>query len=494
MGVMDKLIPANAPKILKASTYKNLVSSKKDVESTPSSGAATAPGFVPTAAEFGKFESETREQALAKGFSEYDVPTIFTTFMIFYLGFFGFTLLFMPGVFASDGLPFGLTNPAAYWTTITDEMDFIFRIAGAGFLCLVLGPFMDDILGMSGTPLGVSMSAFTHQMLIANFLTFAIFLYYTLWAPLGTAVPLTWMIQTFVAAFVFGWSLVEVSSGKLISYYAIFCTLYYGGFSLMLLTVPDILFGPPSPIKYWESWPTMAVMTARFLGSVMLSVVIGGYYLYVYSSTSSAFGFVKACTTWNVLVGFTFILPAFFGEGSAVANMWQIQLVAQVPIIVVGLYIELSGMSGPWMFSPMCPPKCGLNAETFNLVTFIWLVQFVPVMFTDPNMIMGPEPITGLPMFMEPWEETAKFFGKSWAIAVLVLILGPYLYGFNHVAVAKQSTFGFFAFCSIFGAYFFFFPTLMNPMTMIPLAASNFLLFCFGLYVVLTAAPGTPMV
>ena len=90
-----------------------------------------------------------------------DEPTIFTSFMVLYLGFFGLSMLLYPWVHAADVSPW---NPMAYWTTIDDKLAFSFRIAGASFLVIALGPFYDELFNGEG----VRMQAFTEQCAMLN--------------------------------------------------------------------------------------------------------------------------------------------------------------------------------------------------------------------------------------------------------------------------------------------------------------------------------------
>ena len=73
-----------------------------------------------------------------------DEATIYTTFMVIFYGFFGLTLLFYPYIHAAS------YNPMAYWTSMTDQLAFSFRIAGSTMLAIVLGPFLDEIFGGPG--------------------------------------------------------------------------------------------------------------------------------------------------------------------------------------------------------------------------------------------------------------------------------------------------------------------------------------------------------
>ena len=131
------------------------------------SGAAVAPAATPTivpgttAVSYAAVETHAPTATVSD-----DEPTIFTTFMIVYYGFFGLSLLIHPYVFAAS------YNPLPYWTSMSDELAFAFRITGGAFLTLVLGPFMDEMFG----GVGVVMSAFTRQLVFANTAIFLVFL------------------------------------------------------------------------------------------------------------------------------------------------------------------------------------------------------------------------------------------------------------------------------------------------------------------------------
>ena len=116
-----------------------------------------------------------------------------------------------------------------------------FRIAGTAFLVLVTGPFFDEIFGGAG----VKMMAFARQMCMGNAIAFFIFLYYTFYSPLPTAVPMIWKIQTIFAGVLLGWSICEVIFESLKKYYITFSTLEFGFFALTLMSFPDTLYGPP---------------------------------------------------------------------------------------------------------------------------------------------------------------------------------------------------------------------------------------------------------
>ena len=304
-------------------------------------------------------------------------------------GFFGITLLIWPWVHAADG-PF--YNPMAYWTTISDELGFALRIAGVAMLTLVKGPFFDEMFGGPG----VKMMPFARQMCYANILILFIFMYYSFYAPLATAISLIWKCQTYFAAAVVGWSVIEVvsSSASLKEMYKLFMAFYFGFFALGLVSLPSLWFGPPSPIKYWETWVPISLFCARSLGVGLLIAFIVGFYLH-----SKYDGFAKMCTVWNVAILGLATLPAYFQDGpSSVEYMWQIQLGMQIPVVMVGLYLELIRETGAWSLSLSCP-SWGLNAATYLFVSLLWFFLFVIVFYVDPNMMFGPSTPTGFPMF-----------------------------------------------------------------------------------------------
>merc|ERR1712167_296503 len=99
-------------------------------------------------------------------------------------------------------------------------------------------------------------------------------------------------------------------------------------------------------------------------------------YIYFYSNIDQ--GFKKMLTVWNVIIFALMVTPAYYGGASAIPAMWKIQLVIQVPLVVIGLYLEITGDTGPWK------------------------IAFVGVFLYDANAIMGPNSITGFPMFNTP--------------------------------------------------------------------------------------------
>ena len=120
MGLMNKLTP-------KKTTAKKHVEASHEAPTIVSKGKVAPAGVAPAG-------------VLPAGHGD-DESTVFTTFMILYYGFFGITLLVYPRLHCADG-PF--PNPLAYWTTISDETEFVFRLAGTAILTLVIGPFLDE--------------------------------------------------------------------------------------------------------------------------------------------------------------------------------------------------------------------------------------------------------------------------------------------------------------------------------------------------------------
>jgi hypothetical protein len=408
-----------------------------------------------------------------------DEPTWFTTFSLFYFGFFGITLLLYPQIHTSDagGL---FANPIAYWTSISDETAFTFRIAGAGFLTLVTGPFFDEMFGGAG----VTMMAFTRQMCMINLLIFVLFQYYTFYAPLASAIALIWKCQTAFGGLLLGWNIVEVVSSGLKEYYTLFLTAEFSFFALTLAIAPQTLYGPSSPLAYWNEWGDLALCTARSLGLGMIGLFIVGYYFF-----SSNPGYTKMCTLWNVAITGLMAIPAFYGGSSAVASMWMIQFVLQVPVLVVGLYLELSGQTGPWAFTFSCP-VWGLNFESFNMFSLVFNVPFVIAFFYDPNMMFGPSTPTGMPMFKEDLTETSLWFGKAWATAILLIVLGPYLFGLPARGVTKQLTVVYLFFTGLF-AYSLYAYSIFEVMMIGPMTGLNVILFGLGAYLALNS--GDPL-
>ena len=329
-------------------------------------------------------------------------------------------------IHAADASPW---NPAAYWTTISPSTAFAFRIAGGAFLTLILGPFLDEIFG----GVGVLMKAFTRQCLIFNFIAFFLFLYFSFYAPLDDAIPFIWKGQTIFAGFVLAWSIIEaIPLQYLPGSYVLFNVLMYSGFGVGLTAIPDLAFGPPSPVAYWNEWGPLDVLTGRSLGlSLLILITLGAVY-------ASGPGYCKQVTAFNLINTGLFVLPAFYGGSSAVTSMWLIQFVFTVPIVLVGIYLELVGATGTWAPAFSCP-ACGLNVESFNMFNLFFYLPFAAG-FLSPyaNLMFGPNTPTGFPMFNQEFGETALWFTKAWATCVLLLTLGPYLFSLSPVKTAKQ--------------------------------------------------------
>jgi len=257
----------------------------------------------------------------------------------------------------------------------------------------------------------------------------------------------------------------------------------FGFFAVGLISVPDLLFGPPSPIAYWTSWNDLAMMTARSLGLGMFVLFILGY---LYCGKTA--GYAKLCTVWNILLLAFCSQPAYFGGDASVASMWEIQFVFQIPFVVIGLYIEAKGLTGSWPLSFGCPPW-GLNAVTFNFVNLLFFLPFVGAFTTYPNLVFGPSTPTGMPMFTEDMDEVALWFGRTWAVSGFLLALGPYLFGMPHVKVTKLLTVAYLLYCALFG-YVIASSAVLNLMVAGPLIGVNFIFFAVGTYLSMPAQAG----
>lgn len=403
-----------------------------------------------------------------------DEPTFFTTFMVLFYGFFGLTLLINPSIHALDG-PF--PNPMAYWTTIDENTTFAFRLAGACFLTLVLGPFTDELFG----GVGVQMKAFTEQMFIANLLGFFIFVFYGFWSPLATAVPFMWRGQAVLASVILAWNLIELVTGsQLKAYYSDINAALYGFFGISLVAAPKLFFGPGSPVAFWSDWDDLSLFTARSLGFALLAIAGMGFY---YMEKNA---FCKQMTFFNLVNIALFIEPAFGNGKSSVDAMWEIQLVINLFIALVGIYLELSGNTGGFPCTFSCPP-CGANVASLNLFNVFFFGSFAAGFLYGPNELFGPTGMAatmmGQPMFTVDGGETATWFAKAWGVAELVIVLGPYVFGCNPTAVCKQTVAQYLIFPGMF-AYGIYAYDIFNPTMVIPLAVFNFILFCVGLYAV----------
>jgi hypothetical protein len=353
---------------------------------------------------------------------------------------------------------------------------------GAGFLTIVVGPFFDEMFGGPG----VTMMAFTRQSCMLSILLFLLFLYYAFYAPIATAIPIIWQAQAAFQGVFVGWAIVEVvsSSASLMEYYTLFLVLEFGFFGLSLASVPSLLFGPGSPFVYWNTWGDFAITVARSQGIGLLGLFVVGYYFF-----SKYKGFTKMCTVWNIGITILCAIPAFYGGSSANASMWQIQFCMQLPTIIVGLYLELAGVTGPWEISCSCP-SLGMNPETYNMFSLCFQFPFVVAFFYDPNMIFGPSTPTGFPMFKQDLTETGLWFGKGWGLTVLLTVLGPYLFGLPARGVTKQLAFLYLCFVGLFGwslyAFDFFVLLIVGPVSGV-----NFIFFAIGFYLALQS--GDPL-
>jgi hypothetical protein len=450
MGVLAKLTPKRAPKVLTQvapTVFK------------PSKSQAT----LPTGAELSSDDHD-------------DDPTYFTTAMVLYFGFFGITLLLYPSVHAADG-PF--PNPVAYFTTIGDDLEFGFHLFGAALVSLCLGPFTDEIFG----GVGVKMKAFAEQMCILNTLLFVFFAYYSFCSPLDGAVPLMWKGQAYLCAAILAWNIGELTPVDALAVgYTRFVAAMFSGFGICLLSMPSLFFGPPSPVAYWTEWSELDHLTGRSFGASLLAVCALGYY---YMPTADL---CKQLTIFNIAFLGLFVLPAYLSDGSAIAFMWEMQLALQLGLVIMGLYLEASGITGSWDISCR-PPACGLNLATFNLINLIWFLPFVAGFLTAPNMLFGPSSPTGFPLFTVDLGETGLWFGKAWALMELLIVLGPYVFKLPGGAVAKQMTFQYLFFAGNF-VYAILTYSTVNLVMIIALAVVNFLLFALGLFVILPSQSG----
>jgi len=228
------------------------------------------------------------------------------------------------------------------------------------------------------------------------------------------------------------------------------------------------------------------LLCGRSLGIGLFCAVVAGYAFY--AGYVSGGGFAKMFVVFNIINLGLFIGPAFYGGDSANESMWHIQVIMQVSLVFVGIYLDLAGYNGPWQLaSPL--PKCANDVTTFNFINLIWYLPFAVAFFTDPNMIFGPSTFTGFPLFLVDLDETSLWFGKAWATAMTMVVLGPYLFGLSHVKVAKQLTLAYIAFVGLF-AYGLTSYSVFNFIMVAPLTGVNFLFFLWGLYLVLPGQSG----
>jgi len=414
-----------------------------------------------------------------------DEATLFTTFSVLYLGFFGITCLVYPSIHAADG-PF--TNPLAYWTTISPSTAFAFRMFGGVAMSLIFGPFLDEIFG----GVGVKMMAFTRQLVIVNLIFFVFFCYFAYYAPLATAIGWIWKVQAGFGAFVLGWNIVEAFTTPACRFwYGLITALQFTMFGVTLGINGDLFWGESNPIygdafMYFSDYPALAMVTSRSLGVSMVLAFALGYYFYGFSN-----GYLKLCTVWNIAVGVMAVEPAYFGGSSAGPAMWMIQVALQITLATIGLYLELSGANGPWSFA-FALPKWGLNAETFNFVNFIFYLPFCVAFAVDPNAVFGPNGIGPIPFFTEDMGETALWFGRTWAAMIFLLTISPYAFAFPAIKVVKTFVVAYFTYTGLFIWWILTVP-VFNLTMAIPLGSLNFIFFIFALVVALPGNSGEPM-
>lgn len=412
--------------------------------------------------------------------------TLFSKFMLFYYGFFGVTLFLNASVHAVDG-PF--PNPLAYWTTLSAESIFFARIGGLGMLILVLSPAYFDM----------AHSGFIKATLAVNTVIWLVFIVYSFYPPaaMATAISLVWKAQTLFAGAVVGCSVLEYNSlfelpsardlPVFINNFAKFLAIYFGGFAVALMTIPDILFGPPSPLAYWTVWGDLAMLPARSFGFTMLAVIVCGYLWHEDRK------FLKMTNIFNLIFIPFFIQPAFYGGESAVAWIWQAQLALQIPIALINLHLEYMGRLADWGSLKFSCPACGLNVETFLMVNLFFYLPFVLAFLTDPNAMFGPSAPSGMPMFTEDMNETALWFGRSWAVGTLLVVLGPYLFGFAPIKVAKQLLILYASSVPLF-VYYLMTSTIFNPTMVIPMTLLNVFFLAWNAYLVYqSTSQGEPL-
>jgi len=402
-----------------------------------------------------------------------DTSTRFTTFMTIFYGFYAVTLTVYPQIHVVSSY-----NPMAYWTELSDEMCFAFRLLGTTIFVLCFGPYMDETFGGPG----VKMAAFTRMMGLATMFGFVVFLYYSFYAPLDTAVAFMWQGQTAFFALLLGWAITEcISVETLVSFYAKYNTALYSFFGVGLVAAPDVLFGTPSPFAYWSVWGDLSLFAGRGLGIALLGLVSVGYY---YSGAKMC----KLYTAFNLINFGLFTMPSFFPGESAVVSMWMIQLLITVPVVYVGLYMELIGATGPWKVS-VAVPSIGLSLNFFNFFQVIFFVPFIVGFYTNPNLVFGPANPVGFPMFLLEFNETSTWFCRAWATNVLMLMLAPYTFGLAALPVAKMWVVSYVGNASLF-TYALFFTSMMNMIVVAPLFALQLGFIAWGVYVILPAQNG----
>jgi len=161
--------------------------------------------------------------------------------------------------------------------------------------------------------------------------------------------------------------------------------------------------------------------------------------------------------------------------------MWEIQIVVQIPLLVIGLYLEIVGATGGNLINFGCPTWDG-KVASFNYFNFLFNIGFVIGFLYDPNAIFGPNNIVGGPaLFAVQADETAAWFGKAWALSTLIIILGPYLFDLSPNKVAKQMILVYLINLVVFG-YTIYYKTIFNVTFAGPLCGVQVLLVGWGLY------------
>merc|ERR1712224_1185752 len=206
---------------------------------------------------------------------------------------------------------------------------------------------------------------------------------------------------------------------------------------------------------------------------MLILVVLGAYY-------ATTPGYCKQITLYNLLNLGLFVIPTFYGGAAANKPMWEIQFALSIIIAIVGLYLELAGITGPWGFEM---PKCDTKLAQFNTFQLFWLLPFVFGFLFAPSELFGPKAISGFPMFMVEFGETSLWITKAWAVATFMLALGPFLFGLKPQKVAKQIIASYIANTAIF-TYGLLQTKLFNMMVMGPLTGVNVLLLIWGVYVI----------
>jgi hypothetical protein len=180
-----------------------------------------------------------------------------------------------------------------------------------------------------------------------------------------------------------------------------------------------------------------------------------------------------------------FALPAFFGGAASVASMWQIQFMCQIPLVVIGLFLEFAGVTGSWPLE-LKNPGCSLSPGTYMAFQVFWYLPFVAIIYWDPNYIMGPASPTGFPMFLTEFTEPALWFGKGWATATFLVCLCPYLFGFSMIEATKMITVVYVLDVALF-TYGLLTADYFNDMVIIPLTCFNGLMLAVGAYLSFTS-------